>query len=197
MPRLRLFPEPWAAAVTIAVVASGCSGGESEYLLEQEVSKLTIEVTSPAFTEGKPIPTQYTCDGQDRSPVLSWTGVPEGIESTESIALIADDPDAPGGTWVHWVLYGLGPEVNEMQEGVATSEVLPGGAKQGVNDFKRTGYGGPCPPVGHGPHRYYFKVYAMDGDIGLDPGATKAALLREMDGHILAQGQLTGTYERK
>ena len=195
MPRLRLLPDLWVAAATVAVVASGCSGGESEYILEQEVSQLTIEVTSPAFTEGKPIPTQYTCDGQDRSPLLSWTGVPDG---TKSIALIADDPDAPGGTWVHWVLYGLGPEVNELQEGLAaTSEVLPGGAKQGVNDFKRTGYGGPCPPVGHGPHRYYFKVYALDGDIDLDPGATKAALQREMDGHILAQDQLTGTYERK
>jgi Raf kinase inhibitor-like YbhB/YbcL family protein len=124
---------------------------------------------------------------------LKWTGVPQGAES---IALISDDPDAPGGAWVHWVLYALPPDAAELSGGVPPEEVLPNGGRQGITDFKQIGYGGPCPSPSS-PYRYLFKVYAMDTQVGLAPGATKKELLAAMDGHILAQGQLTGTYQRR
>ena len=155
---------------------------------------MKIEVTSSAFTEGASIPVKYTCDGDDASPPLRWSGVPEGAKS---LALIADDPDAPGGTWVHWVLYAIPPDVTELEEGIPTTEGLPNAAKQGVTDFKRIGYGGPCPPPGHGFHRYFFKVYALDSETDLKPRATKSDLLGAMNGHILAEGRLIGTYERR
>lgn len=154
---------------------------------------MSIPISSPAFQEGKPIPTQYTCDGEDLSPPLKWSKVPEG---TKSLALISEDPDAPAGIWVHWVLYNLPPTITELPEGMPTQEVLPNGAKQGINDFKRIGYGGPCPPPGK-PHRYFFKLYALDTELDLKPGATKQELLRAMEGHILAEGQLMGTYQRR
>jgi len=154
---------------------------------------MQIQVTSPAFKEGQPIPVKHTCDSQDVSPPLKWIGVPSG---TQSLALIADDPDAPMGTWVHWVLYGLSPTLTELPENVDKSQHVLGGARQGITDFKRLGYGGPCPPPGK-PHRYYFKLYALDTEIDLPPGATKKQLLEAMEGHILAQGQLMGTYQRK
>ena len=168
--------------------------GGDEQLVEPEVSDVSIELTSSAFSEGVTIPAKYTCDGEDVSPDLKWGAVPE---ETKSIALIADDPDAPGGTWVHWVIYGLSAVTAELPERVPKEETLSTGARQGTNDFKRTGYGGPCPPPGHGAHRYFFKLYALDVEIGLGAKATKADLLSEMDGHILAQGQLMGRYERK
>jgi Raf kinase inhibitor-like YbhB/YbcL family protein len=187
----------WGCNIVLALIAWGCSSGDGEPTLEQEVSNMTaarIEVTSSAFTEGARIPTKFTCDGEDRSPSLKWSAVPQG---TGSIALITDDPDAPGGTWVHWVLYGLPPDVAELPEGVPTTDVIPRGARQGINDFKRRGYGGPCPPPGHGTHRYFFKVYALDTEINLGAGATKEELLAKMQGHVLADGQLMGAYERK
>ena len=155
---------------------------------------MSIEVTSSAFTEGARIPKKYTCDGQDISPALKWSGVPQ---KTKSIALICDDPDAPSGTWVHWVIYSIPQDLTELQEGVVKTNMLPDGTKQGTTDFKRVGYGGPCPPPGHGAHHYYFKVYALDIQVGLKAGATKKDLEKSMKGHILAQGQLIGTYERK
>jgi Raf kinase inhibitor-like YbhB/YbcL family protein len=148
-------------------------------------------VTSSAFENGKPIPARYTCDGEDISPPLRWSGLPQGAKS---IALIADDPDAPMGTWVHWVLWNL-PPIAELQEAVPTTASLPSGAKQGISDFKRPGYGGPCPPRG-GPHRYYFKLYALDAALDLPAGAKKSDLEKAMRGHILAEGQLMGTYRR-
>jgi len=151
-----------------------------------------IKVTSPAFSAGQPIPTKYTCDGADVSPPLKWEGVPDG---TKSLALICDDPDAPAGTWVHWVLYDLPLTATELTEKIAATDTLPNGAKQGLNDFKRTGYGGPCPPPG-GAHRYFFKVYALDTATSLKPRASKADVLRAMQGHVLAEGELTGTYQR-
>jgi len=154
---------------------------------------MSIQLTSTAFAEGKPIPSKYTCDGADVSPPLKWSNVPEG---TKSIALVSDDPDAPVGTWVHWVIYNIPPDVTELAEGVPKSEVLTNGAKQGMTDFKRIGYGGPCPRPG-GPHRYFFKLYALDAELDLKPGATKQQLLRAMEGHILAEGQLMGTYQRR
>ena len=153
-----------------------------------------IEVTSAAFTEGSRIPVKYTCEGGNTSPPLSWTGVPAG---TRSIALIADDPDAPGVTWVHWVYYGIPPNVAELPEGVPTEETLPDKSRQGTSDFESVGYGGPCPPRGHGVHRYYFKVYALDTEVDLGPGATKKDLLARIEGSVLADGRLIGTYERK
>jgi len=151
-----------------------------------------IQLSTSAFTEGAPIPAKYTCDGDDISPPLKWSGVPQGAKS---IALICDDPDAPVGIWVHWVLYNVSSTVAELPEGVPTTEVISGGARQGINDFKRIGYGGPCPPRGN-PHRYYFKLYALDIELSLKPRATKRDVVSAMQGHILAEGQLMGTYKR-
>jgi Raf kinase inhibitor-like YbhB/YbcL family protein len=151
----------------------------------------TIQVRSDAFVEGGMIPRRYTCDGEDVSPPLSWEAGPEG---TKSIALICDDPDAPGGTFVHWVLYDLPGNTQELREDMPRDKTLPSGAKQGVNGFGRTGYGGPCPP--RGTHRYFFKVYALDAMTNLPPGRSKADLLGIMEGHILARGQIMGTYNR-
>lgn len=152
-----------------------------------------MKITCAAFTEGQIIPQKYTCEGQDISPPLKWTDAPS---NTKSFALIADDPDAPNGTWVHWVLYDLPAAATELDENVTKAKQLPGGAKQGINDFGRTGYGGPCPPPGK-PHRYYFKLYALDKMLDLKPGATKNDVFKVMQGHILAEGQLMGTYQRK
>jgi hypothetical protein len=154
---------------------------------------MPLQLTSAAFTEGSPIPVKYTCDGQDVSPPLKWSGAPEGARS---FALIADDPDAPAGTWVHWVLYNLPASAAELPEGVPTSESIAGGGKQGRNDFGRFGYGGPCPPRGN-PHRYFFKLYALDTELNLPAHAAKPDVERAMRGHILAEEQLMGTYKRK
>jgi len=153
--------------------------------------KMEIKITSSAFEDGGLIPAKYTCDGADVSPPLQWDAVPEG---TRSIALICDDPDAPMGTWVHWVLFNLSSDAKELAENIPTEETLPNGAKQGVNDFGRVGYGGPCPPGG--THRYFFKIYALDTEVGLQAGADKRRLLKTMEGHILGQGQLVGKYKR-
>lgn len=151
-----------------------------------------ITLTSSAFEKGDMIPQQFTCDGQDTSPPLSWSNAPE---NTLSFALICDDPDAPVGNWVHWVLYNIPAEVNEISEGQPKSKVLPNGALQGKNDWGKFGYGGPCPPSGK--HRYFFKLYALSKILELEPGASKAQLLDAMEGHILAEGQLKGKYKRK
>ena len=153
---------------------------------------MNLPVTSTAFTEGRPIPDKYTCSGPNVSPPLQWSSAPTGVKS---FALIADDPDAPVGTWVHWVLYNLPPASTSLAENLPPSPELPDGSKQGVNDFGQPGYGGPCPPAGK-PHRYFFKIYALDAVLSLKSGATKKELLRAMDGHVLAQGQLMGTYQR-
>ena len=154
-------------------------------------SKMAITFTSTAFTEGSMIPTDYTCDGKDVSPPMAWAGVPEG---TKSLAIICDDPDAPVGTWVHWVLFDIPATVNELPQGMPSDKLLENGAKSGINDFRKFGYGGPCPPGG--THRYYFKLYALDIELTQRPGLTKAELLEAMKGHILAQGELMGRYKR-
>jgi len=150
-----------------------------------------MKVTSTAFKEEGTIPKSYTCDGPNISPPISWDSVPEG---TKGLALISDDPDAPMGTWVHWVIFNIPPDNRELPENVPSQKVLPGGAKQGINDFRTIGYSGPCPPGG--THRYYFKLYALDTQIELEAGATKEELLKAMEGHILAEGQLMGKYSR-
>lgn len=153
---------------------------------------MPIELTSPAFQPGATIPKPYTGDGADRSPPLHWSEPPQG---TKSLALICDDPDAPRGTWVHWVLFNLPAQTRELEEGVPTKQTLDSGAKQGKNDFDQIGYGGPAPPKGK-PHRYFFKLYVLDTALDLPPGATKAQLVEAMKGHILAEGQLMGNYGR-
>jgi Raf kinase inhibitor-like YbhB/YbcL family protein len=152
-----------------------------------------MQLTSSAFVEGAAIPAKYTGDDKNISPPLKWSGAPPG---TVSFALIADDPDAPAGTWVHWVLYDLPGSTSELPEGLPKGQYLPNSAKQGLNDFKHLGYGGPAPPPGK-PHRYFFKLYALDATLDLKPGATKKELERAMEKHVLAQGQLMGTYQRK
>lgn len=171
-----------------------CSCEDSDQAEPKAVGgkKMDIKVTSAAFEEGGLIPPNYTCDGADISPPLRWDAAPEG---TKSIALISDDPDAPMGTWVHWVLYNLPAETTELAENIPAQETLPNGAKQGITDFRRVGYGGPCPPSG--THRYFFKIYCVDETLDLPPRSDKAALLKAMDGHVLAQGQLMGKYERQ
>ena len=154
---------------------------------------MKIDLSSAAFTEGGAIPTKHTCDGADLSPALKWEGVPQ---SAKSIALVCDDPDAPAGTWVHWVIFNIPVALSELKEGVPASENLPDGSRQGKNDFRRIGYGGPCPPPGK-PHRYYFKLYALDAGPSLKAGSTKEELLKAIDGHILAEGVLMGKYGRR
>jgi len=151
-------------------------------------------LTSAALKDGATIPGKYTCDGVDVSPPLAWSGAPAG---TRSFALIADDPDAPGGTWVHWVLYNLPAEVSDLPENIAKVESLDlGGARQGRNDFRRPGYGGPCPPPGPA-HRYFFKLYALDTRLELKAGAQKKDVEAAMEGHVLGSAQLMGTYARQ
>jgi len=152
---------------------------------------MTLTITSKAFSEGGMIPVKYTCDGEDVSPPLAISGVPE---KTKSLALISDDPDAPGGTWVHWVLYNLPPGTRELPEKLPTKQILDNGARHGITDFGRFGYGGPCPPGG--THRYFFKVYALDVVLDLSGKITKKDLVAAMQGHILAEGQLMGKYKR-
>jgi len=160
----------------------------------ESTNKGAISLTSSAFSETAPIPEECTCQGKDISPPLKWSGVPS---EAKSLALIMDDPDAPMGTWVHWVLYDLPSSMTELPEGLSSREhIAAGSGKEGLNDFKRLGYGGPCPPPGK-PHRYFFKLYALDTMLDLKPGAKKKDLEHAMEKHILAQGQLIGTYKRK
>ena len=152
---------------------------------EEDEGPMIMALASPAFNAGEPIPTKFSCDGEDISPELDWFGIPEG---TVSMALIMDDPDAPMGTWVHWVLYNLPMDLSGLREG------MTGVGLDGSNSWGETGYGGPCPPSG--THRYFFKLYALDTDLDLDPGADKGALEEAMEGHILGQAELMGTYTR-
>ena len=188
----------------VAVMASGVGfissvykpGGTAAYgQTKKGVMAMTLKITSPMFAQSEEIPSKYTCDGKDISPAIEWSGLPEG---TRSIALIVDDPDAPDPaaprmTWVHWVLYNIPPSATGLPEAVKSQD-LPQGTKEGLNDWKRTGYGGPCPPIGR--HRYFHKVYALDlvlPDLGKP---TKKDLEKAMEGHILAKTELVGTYKR-
>jgi Raf kinase inhibitor-like YbhB/YbcL family protein len=157
--------------------------------------EMSLEIVSQAFSNNEEIPSKHTCDGRDISPPIEWSGFPEG---TKSIALIVDDPDAPDPaapkmTWVHWVLYNIPPSASGLPEGVQSQD-LPRGTKEGLNDWKRTGYGGPCPPIGR--HRYFHKVYALDSVLPDLGKPTKKALEKAMEGHILAKAELVGVYQR-
>lgn len=151
----------------------------------------TIHLTSSAFTEGQPIPTRHALESGNVSPELQWTNAPAGAKS---LALICEDPDAPRGIWVHWVVYDLPPGAGELREGQPASRELSNGARQGVNDFGRIGYGGPAPPPGRA-HRYFFRLYALDRKLEAKPGLSRKQLLAAMEGHVLGEGQLMGTFE--
>ncbi len=174
----------------LLAVSQPVSGQKPGKTAKKEVENMVL--TSPAFKEGEIIPRDYTCEGKDLSPPLQWKGVPE---STESFALICDDPDAPGGTWVHWVIWNIPATASGLPEGLEPEKELKDGTRQGKNDFRRIGYGGPCPPPGPA-HRYFFKLYALDRKLELRAGATKPELLKAMQGHILAEAHLMGKYKR-
>jgi Raf kinase inhibitor-like YbhB/YbcL family protein len=176
--------------LAILAVLSAC-GSQPEQPAEEEVA-MELQVESSAFEDGATIPVRYTCDGEDISPPLSWSEPPAG---TESLVLIGDDPDAPAGTWVHWVLFNLPATARSLPEGLPAGEVVEGGGVQGNNGWMRLGYGGPCPPRGS-THRYPFKLYALDTTLELDAGASKKDVEEAMAGHILAQGQIMARYER-
>ena len=161
----------------------------------KEGAAMAMTLSSPAFAAGTAIPARHTCDAEDLSPELRFTDPPA---NTKSLALIVDDPDAPVGNWVHWVLYDLPASHRSLPEGVPPDGTLksPAGARQGRNDFGKLGWGGPCPPPGK-PHRYFFRLYALDVPLGLEPGAKKADVERAMKGHVLGQAEIFGTYARK
>jgi len=151
----------------------------------------TLVIKSSAFEQMGMIPEKYTCKGVNVSPPLQWSDVPEG---TKSFALIHDDPDAPSGDWIHWVLYNIPADVRELKENIPTKKELDDGTRQGITDFGKLSYGGPCPPSG--THRYFFKLYALDEMLDLPAGSTKEELIKAMQGHILAQGELIGRFKK-
>ena len=153
---------------------------------------MTMQLTSPAFEQGAYIPRKYTGEGADVSPALAWAGPPEG---TQSLALICDDPDAPVGTWVHWVVWGIPSQARVLPEALPAQDELADGVRQGMTDFRRIGYSGPMPPPGS-DHRYFFKLYALDTALSLARGAAKKDLENAMRGHVLAEAQLMGLYRR-
>jgi Raf kinase inhibitor-like YbhB/YbcL family protein len=178
----------WICCLTAILLAS-CSAAATP----NPEADMTLELKSDAFTSGQSIPAKYSCIGRNISPALNWSDPPAG---TQSFALIMDDPDAPMGTWVHWVLYNIKPDWRSLPEDLPMTgkNIDPEAVFFGKNSSGKIGYDGPCPPSG--THRYYFKLYALDTTIGLLPGATKEDLLREMEGHILAQGELMGTFSK-
>lgn len=159
---------------------------------QQAVGATVFALSAAAFADGGAIPSLYTCEGADLSPALSWKDVPAG---TRALALIADDPDAPVRTWTHWIVWNIPPQATLLPEGAPQVEALDNGARQGLNDFKRLGYGGPCPPPGK-QHRYFFKLYSLNVRLDLEPGATRGELEAAMKDHIVAQAVWMGTYRR-
>ncbi len=175
--------------ISFIAVISGCIAGENT----KEVNTMqNISISAEAFKAGGTIPAEYTCDGDDVSPSLSWEGTPASVKS---ITLIMDDPDAPGRTFVHWVLFNIPASTKGLPKGIPKNKTLGDGSRQGITDFGGVGYGGPCPPPGK-PHRYYFKIYALDTVLNLPPGSSKADVEKAMAGHILAKGELVGKYGR-
>jgi len=176
----------------LTVFSSTVAACVKEAPAPQKEVEMTLSLSSTGFKEGDKIPVKYTCDGEDISLPITWGEPPQ---KTQAFALIVDDPDAPGGVFTHWVVFNIPSNVRQLGEGVPAQERLQSGALQGKNDFGRIGYGGPCPPRGPA-HRYRFTVYALDKPLDLKPGASKKQLLDAMKGHILAQGELMGTYQR-
>jgi len=168
------------------------SGPESVGGETQVKEKVALKVTSGAFADGGMMAGKYTCDGENVSPPLAWSGVPG---EAKSLALVCEDPDAPSGVWTHWVMFNVPVGLGSLAENVPPSGEMAGGGRQGRNDFGRTGYGGPCPP--NGTHRYFFKLYALDALVSVEAGAKKDQLLKAMEGHVLGEGELMGKYERR
>lgn len=189
-----------AAALVLVLASCAPDGGsrpepsDPNGTTPLEEAAMSFTLTSPAFEPGDPIPVRHTCDGEDVSPALRWEGPPD---ETASFALVVEDPDAPRGTFVHWVLYELPGHARELPEDVGPSPRLEnlGEAAQGKNDFGAIGYRGPCPPRG-APHRYFFRLYALDARLGLDPGAARLAVDQTMAGHVIGTAELMGTYRR-
>ncbi len=178
---------PWLVLTAALLIAC-----QSEAPAAPEEEEMALSVTSSAFQEGETIPARYTCEGEDISPDFTWDRPPEG---TRSLALIVDDPDAPGGTFTHWVLFNLPADTRQLPEAMPAQSQLDSGARQGKTDFGRTGYGGPCPPPGK-PHRYRFTVYALGRMLDLEAGASRSRVGEAMQGEILAEGRLIGLYQR-
>jgi len=189
----------------VAILLSACVWTRGEEEDEAPVAQLTL--SSPSFRNAQPIPAKYSCEGENASPALNWEGVPAG---TKSFALICDDPDAPGGSWVHWVIYDIPSNTASLPENIQKRDAIEAvgsmsgrdkakrpGAKQGVNDFGKVGYGGPCPPRRHGAHHYHFRLYALDAELNLAPRVTRKQLEAAMKGHIIAEGELVGTFVRE
>lgn len=174
----------FAALVPVLLAATACGPVTSK--------EATMQLTTTAFTPGGTIPALFTADGQDQSPALAWSGAPAG---TRAFALIMDDPDAPVGLWTHWVVLDLPASATGLEQGQPRSAALPGGAKQGSNSWGRLGWNGPSPPPGK-PHRYFFRIYALSGPLGLEAGATAAKVKEAMKGKVLAEGSVMGTYGR-
>jgi Raf kinase inhibitor-like YbhB/YbcL family protein len=173
---------PTATVQAAATTAAADEGG----------GEVALELTSTAYSDGEAVPARYTCDGENVSPPLAWTGVPQ---ETATFALMFDDPDAPGGTWVHWVLFNIPGQTRSLAEGQPGVDELPDGSRHGANSWRRRDYGGPCPPSG--THRYVLKLYALDTALQVAPGATTVELMGAMAGHVLAQAELLGTYSRQ
>ncbi len=192
------LPALLAFLTLVAACSAGVQTGVAPSAAAAQPTVVTVggeakmQITSAAFSEGGNIPKKYTCDGENISPPLAWSAVPAG---TQAMALILDDPDAPAGTWVHWVVMNLPPSATGLPEGVPTSQgTLQNGAVQATTSFRKTGYGGPCPPSG--THRYYFKLYALDNKLGLAGNASAKDVQGAMQGHVLAQAELMGRYQR-
>ena len=175
-----------------AVTAAALVAGASALWAQKSSSAAKFELTASSFTSGGNIPRQFTCEGENISPALAWTEPPPG---TQSLVLIVDDPDAPSGTFVHWVVYNLPAAARQLPDRIQGKDDLAGGGVQGRNDFGASGYGGPCPPPGK-PHRYFFKLYALDSKLSLPPGSRKADVEEAMKGHVLAEARLMGRYRR-
>ncbi len=184
----------FSVCILLGAAARGqTSRATSAQMSEQKgPSAMALTLQSPDFANGADIPKQFTCSGEDRSPALEWKDAPAG---TKSFALIADDPDAPVGTWVHWVIFNIPGSAHSLPGGLEKKAQLPDGTRQGQNDFYKTGYNGPCPPPGK-PHRYFFKLYALSAELSLDSNATKKDVERAMEGHILAHAEWMGRFQR-
>jgi Raf kinase inhibitor-like YbhB/YbcL family protein len=181
----------------LILLSAGCKmkaeQGQTSNSADTILTKSKMIITSTAFHNDSTIPQKFTCQGEDISPALAWSGAPDG---TQCFALLCEDPDAPGGTYIHWVIYNIPATERGLAENFPKRDKLPNGTRQGTNDFKQMGYGGPCPPPGKA-HRYYFKLYALDAMINIPGEATRDQLLNAMHGHILAEGETMGTYARK
>lgn len=160
---------------------------------EAQARSINMKLKCADFEQGQPIPKQYTCAGRNMSPPITWDGIPK---NTRSLALIVDDPDAPSGIWTHWLAYNIPATQRSLPANIDVAPRLSDGTMQGRNDFRKIGYGGPCPPEGHGPHRYFFRLYALDSELPLEPGASKEDIERAMQGHIIDHTELMGRYQR-